>query len=195
MYHLLLGSKSPRRKDILNFFNIPFTTAIPTFDENSIKFDDNPTDYVCQISKGKALSLKPIYPKSCILTADSIVYLEGKVFGKPKDLEEANLMLQRLSGRWHSVFTGITIITANQEFHMAEETKVLFNPLTTEQIKIYHNKLPCLDKAGAYGAQMGAGLIINKIDGCFYNVMGLPINTLRLLFNKIGIDLWDHIRK
>ncbi len=106
MFRLILGSRSPRRKEILSFFNIPFTQAVPGFDEESIKFKENPKDFVCQLSVEKANSLRPFYKSETILTADSIVYCNGKVFGKPKDRAEAFTMLETLSGKWHSVFTG-----------------------------------------------------------------------------------------
>jgi septum formation protein len=194
MFQLVLGSQSPRRKEILSFFDIPFKVSSPTFDEDAVPFNGNPEKFVCFLSKGKADSLSSVYPDGVLLTADTIVYQNGKIFGKPQNEEEAKITLNELSGKWHSVFTGITLQRGNLQLHKAEETRVLFNSLTGEHIKNYLSRCHWNDKAGGYGIQTGGGLLINKIDGCFYNVMGLPINALRDLFFKFGVDLWKHIK-
>lgn len=180
MMRIVLGSTSPRRKEILKYFHLPFQQISPQFNEASIPFNHQPSEYVCQLSKGKADSLAST--TAAILTADTIVYHQDKLYGKPHDKQEAFQMLSELSGNWHSVFTGVTLRKGNREFHQAEETRVLFNPLTPSQIKTYHEALYYSDKAGGYDIRMGGGLIIRKIEGCFYNVMGLPINTVQNLF-------------
>lgn len=194
MFQLILGSQSPRRKEILSFFDIPFKQSISNFDENSIPFKGNPAQYVCQLSKGKADTLKTVYPNAAIIAADTIVYHGESIFGKPRDMEEAFQIISTLSGQWHSVFTGITLQKGHEQFHKSEETKVLFNSLKPDEIRSYLNRYHWEDKAAGYGVQMGGGLLIKKVEGCFYNVMGLPINALRELFQKIGIDLWQHIK-
>lgn len=194
MIRFVLGSQSPRRKEILSIFNLPFEQVSPTFDEETIPFTGNPSEYVCKLSKGKADSLAPALPNATILTADTIVYFHEKIYGKPKNEKEAFQTLSELSGQWHSVFTGITVRTKNQEFHQAEETRVLFNVLTPDKISLYLSKFHWSDKAAGYVIQTGGGLLIRKINGCFYNVMGLPMNTVRELFLQIGIDLWNYIR-
>ncbi len=194
MNSLILGSQSARRKEILNFFALPFQQATPDFDENSIPYQGNPSDYVCALSKGKALSLIAKFPKSIILTADTIVWCEGKVYGKPKNVEEAFQFLSELQGKWHSVFTGVTVCAQNREYHQFEETRVLFNSLTPDEIRHYHTKLHWSDKAGGYAIQMAGGLVVRKIEGCYYNVMGLPINTVRELLKHVGIELWEYLK-
>lgn len=194
MTDIILGSTSPRRKEILKYFHLPFQQISPQFDEDSIPFNNlQPSEYVCQLSKGKADSLASAYPKAAILTADTIVYCQNKLYGKPRDKQEAFQMLSELSGNWHSVFTGVTLRKGNQEFHQAEETRVLLNPLTPSQIRTYHEALHCYDKAGGYAIQKEGGLIICKIEGCFNNVMGLPINTVQNLFLRIGLDFWQYL--
>ena len=195
MLPLVLGSQSPRRKEILGFFDIPFEQISPNFDEEAIPFEGDPEVYVSILSKGKADSLSTVYPNATILTADTIVYREHKVYGKPKDKNDAIRIIGELSGQWHSVYTGLTLWKDNEFFHKVEKTNVLFNTLTLEQIHHYIERCHWADKAGGYGIQTGGGLPINKIDGCYYNVMGLPTNALRELFLKIGIDLWQHIKK
>jgi septum formation protein len=194
MFQLILGSQSPRRKDIMSFFDIPFKVTSPAFDEDSVPFNGDPEKFVACLSKGKADSLSGVFPHAVLLTADTIVYQNGKIYKKPLNAEEAKMTLQDLSGKWHSVFTGITLQQGCEQFHRTEETRVLFNSLTEGNIKDYVKRCHWYDKAGGYGIQTGGGLLINKIDGCFYNVMGLPINSLKDLFFKIGIDLWKHIK-
>lgn len=192
---LILGSQSPRRKEILNFFTLPFIQTSPNYDEDAVPFLGNPIEYVKILSKGKADSLAHQYPKSLILTADTIVYREGKIFGKPKDEEEAYQFLTELEGRWHSVFTGLTLRVKDSDFQEVEETRVLFNPLTEEQMKNYHRILHFVDKAGGYMIQGAGGLIVKRIEGCYYNVMGLPINALHALLKHADIDLWNHLKR
>jgi septum formation protein len=194
MHQLILGSQSPRRKEILSYFSLPFEQVTPDFDEDTVLYSGDPEDYVCTISKSKADSLIPYYPEAIILTADTTVWKDGKNYGKPRSLEEAYQYLTELQGQWHSVFTGVTVRKGKQEFNKAEQTKVLFNPLTPDQIRHYNAKLHWSDKAGGYSIQMGGGLIVRRIEGCYYNAMGFPINTVRELLNHIGIELWDYLK-
>jgi septum formation protein len=194
MTRLILGSGSPRRKEILNFFDIPFEQATSHFDEDSVEFNKDPAEYAICLSRGKARALQEKYPNDIILTADTVVYKSGKIYNKPKDVDEAFQFLTDLQGQWHSVFTAICVVKGNEEYHAWEETKVLFNALSPEEIRHYHKKVHWSDKAGGYAIQMGAGLIVNKIDGCFYNVMGLPINAMRHVLKHFDIELWDFVR-
>lgn len=194
MKQLILGSQSPRRKEILNFFSLPFATFVSNFDEESVSFLGDPIKYVCEIAIGKARSLAVKFPESLILTADTVVYQNGKIYGKPKDPEEAFAAFTELTGRWHSVFTGLALVNGDQLWSTSEETRVLFNLLTPEEIRHYHKKLHWSDKAGGYAIQMGGGLVVKKIDGCYYNVMGLPINSVRQLLLNVDIDLWDYLK-
>jgi septum formation protein len=191
---LILGSQSPRRYEILSYFSLPFEQIAPKFDEDSVHFKGNPVEYVCAISKGKADQLYHLYPQRTILTADTTVYRQGKIYGKPQNEQEAIAALNELNGQWHSVYTGITVRRGHEEFTDAEETRVLFNPLTAKQIEEYHRQLHLYDKAGSYQMQMAGGLIVRKIDGCYYNVVGLPINTVRRLLKQIGIELWEYLK-
>ena len=194
MIHIVLGSQSPRRKEILGSFNLPFTQASSNFNEDSIPFTGNPANFACELSKGKAYALQPLYPKAAILTADTIVYREGKVYGKPANEENAFHTLSTLEGKWHSVFTGVCLLYEKHEYYQVEETTVLFNPLTPEQIRAYLRTSQWCDKAGSYGAQTGGAILIKRIEGCFYNVLGLPINAVRELLQKIGVDLWNYLK-
>lgn len=192
--HLILGSQSPRRFEILSYFSFPFLQVKSNFDEDSIPFTGNPIEYVNQLSKGKAEDLTSQFSDSIILTADTIVYKEEKIYGKPQDPKQAYQYLKELSGDWHSVYTGLTVLYKERVFQNVTETRVLFNRLTDSQIHTYYQKLPYADKAGGYMIQQAGGIIVNKIDGCYYNVMGLPINSLRTLLLHCGIDLWDYLK-
>lgn len=194
MTRLILGSQSPRRKEILSFFSFPFESAISQFDEEAVPFNGNPVDYVGEIAAGKAKALAPRFPDALILTADTTVYKNGKIYGKPTTSEEAFCALSDLVGEWHSVFTGVSLLSGDQFWSTFEETRVLFNPLTPEEIRHYHKKLHWSDKAGGYAIQMAGGLAIKKIEGCYYNAMGLPINSVRQLLLEVNIDLWDYLK-
>lgn len=194
MSRLILGSGSPRRKEILSYFDLPFEQATSNFDEDSIQFHKDPVEYAVALACGKARALREKSPDALILTADTVVYKDGKIYNKPRDAEEAFQFLTELAGQWHSVFTAICVVKGEQEEHAWEETKVLFNPLTPDEIRHYHKKVHWSDKAGGYAIQMGAGLIVNKIEGCFYNVMGLPINAVREVLKKFDLELWDYVK-
>jgi len=191
---LILGSQSPRRKEILSFFSLPFETISPDFDENSIPFQESVPDYVCQIAEGKAKKLAEQHPNSLILTADTTVYRKGKIYGKPNTPEEAFQAFSELAGDWHSVYTGLCLFKDGFFWNNFEETRVLFNPLSHEEIRHYHKMLHWSDKAGGYSIQLAGGLAIKKIDGCYYNVMGLPINSVRKLLLNANIDLWNYLK-
>lgn len=191
---LILGSTSPRRREILNFFSIPFTQVSPDFDEAQVLFKGDPAAFVMEVARQKALCLTERYPSDIILTADTTVYRQNRVFMKPETMEEAHGMLRELCGHEHQVFTGVCVIKGKDCFLDVGETKVLFHNLTDNQIHNYHAHFLPLDKAGGYAIQKGGSLIVKRIEGCYYNIMGLPINTVRQLLLKAGIDLWDHLK-
>lgn len=195
--HLILGSSSPRRKEILSFFTLPFSVKASSFDESSIPFEKDPIVYVKKLAYAKLLEIQKHQKESIILTADTIVYCNEKVYNKPKNEIEAFTALKELQGKWHSVYTALCLYdgTTKKIFDLVEETRVLFNPLTDEQITEYHSNINFLDRAGSYTIEQGAGLIVNKIDGCYYNVLGLPVNALSSLLKEAGIDLLNYMKK
>ena len=191
---LILGSSSPRRGEILNFFSIPFRQVNPDFDETQVIFHGDPAAFAQEVAVRKAKNLMDRYPGEVILTADTVVFLAKRLFLKPETLEEAHGMLNELSGKEHQVFTGVCVATKNTLFSDAEKTSVVFHELTESQIQAYHNHFLPLDKAGGYAIQKGGSLIVKRIEGCYYNIMGLPINTVRRLLLNAGIDLWDYLK-
>ena len=181
---IILGSKSPRRKEILEMTGIPFKVVIEDVAEDVEC--DNYLDYPKLTAKKKGLPLVKSYHDDIIVTADTIVYCDGRILGKPKNKEEAYEMIELLSGRSHIVVTGVYIKTKTQEYNYSVETKVFVSKLSKEEINDYINTSEPYDKAGAYAIQGIFGKYIEKIDGDYYNVMGLPINSI---YEKIKEEL------
>lgn len=191
---LLLGSQSPRRAEILAYFSIPFRQVASDFDEESIAYNGDATQLARQLALSKAKVLAQIYPQETILTADTVVAIDGLSLGKPSSPEEAKEMLTRLCGRWHSVITAVTSYNDGQFFCEDEETRVLCNVLTPEEIHRYMCVHKLEDKAGGYAIQQSGSILIRRIDGCYYNVLGLPINGMRRVLKQADIDLWDYLK-
>ena len=192
---LILGSQSPRRSKILSYFNLHFKQISSDFDESLIPFKGDPNEYVKILSMKKGEALNLLHPTAVILTADTIVYFNGKVYGKPRNLDEAFEYLKQLSGNWHQVFTGLSVFYQNQIYQAVEETQVQLHYLTEKQIEVYHQNHEFADKAGAYMIQGSGGIVVKQIKGCYYNVMGLPINSLVEVLKPAGIDLWEHLKE
>ena len=195
MSNILLGSQSPRRKQILEFFNLPFYQAASHFDEDLIPVNGNPADYAAKLAAAKSEALVSKYPDEIILTADTVVFLNGKIYNKPRDLDEGARFLRELGGHWHAVHTALHLRHNDKSFANGEETKLKFHRLTDVQIATFHNYVDVLDKAGGYAIEGCGQLILEKMEGCYYNVLGLPVNALSRLLSKIGIDLWQYMRR
>jgi septum formation protein len=192
---VILGSGSPRRKEILEFFTLPFIQIAPDMDEESIPFKGDPIAYGQTIALEKARILSTKYPDSLLITADTVVYLNGQVFLKPTDRKQAFSMLRALAGKEHQVFTAVCVAKGKSEWVATEETKVSIENLSDEEIRAFIEAFQPFDKAGSYAIQKGGSLIVKRIEGCYYNVMGLPVQTLRRQLLKAGMDLWDFLPK
>lgn len=190
---IILGSTSPRRRQILGYFTLPFTAVAPPFDEATHPFTGDPTDYVMQLAKAKALSLLPHHRDSLIISADTTVYQDGRVYEKPADPQEAFNSLTKLAGRWHSVFTAISIVHGEHQLTDVEETRVRFHPITPLMAHRYQKAVHSFDKAGGYAIQGAGQLIIERIEGSDSNVMGLPLPLLQRMLLSFGVDLWDYL--
>ena len=173
---LVLASKSPRRSEILTNAGIDFTIRVADADE-TIAEGTNPEDAVVMLAARKAMAVER-NKDEIILGADTVVVLDNKILGKPKDREDAFNMLKSLSGRVHSVFTGVCAISDKGSITFAEETKVEFYPLSDKEINDYIDTKECDDKAGAYGIQGLASKFIKGINGDYFNVVGLPISSI-----------------
>lgn len=192
---LILASTSPRRKEILEFFSVPFKQFSPPFDENTISYEGDPKSYVSKLSHGKALSASKENPNQIVIAADTVVYFDGEVLEKPKNKEHAFEMLKKLQGNWHQVYTAVSVIHNEHSITDYDETNILFKDCSDSEIKNYIDKLSPLDKAGSYAIQGCGNIMIEKLDGCFYNTMGLPINVLERALKVIGFSLWDFLKK
>jgi septum formation protein len=192
---LVLASSSPRRAEILRYFSLPFRQHPSDFDESTIVFNQDPESYVKKLAQKKAALVADAFPQNIILAADTIVYFNNKVYNKPKTQKEAFTMLLELSNQWHVVMTAVAVYKKDISYCALEKSYVLFNPLTEEQIRLYHKSDPCLDKAGGYGIQGSGSILVNRIIGCYYNIMGLPINIVKDLLSKMQVDLWHYLKK
>jgi len=188
---IILGSKSPRRQEIIKFLSIPHIVASSPFDERTVPFQGDAEEYVRIIAEKKGEALVSKFPDEVIVTADTIVLLDGKILLKLENDGNGKEMLAALSGTTHDVITGVAIRKGDRVKSGVETTRVHFNPLTEKEIAVYLKGMHGRDKAGGYGAQEMGSLLIKGIEGCFYNVIGLPVNTLRKLLGQFGIDLWD----
>jgi len=179
-YNVYLASGSPRRKELMEALGIPFRVkTIKDIDENyPSDADGENIAKIISLNKANAY-LSEMESSDLIITADTIVYANHRVYGKPRDTAEAKQMLKDLSGRTHSVITGVTIVTLQKRNTFAMQSEVTFDNLSDQEIDYYIKKYQPFDKAGAYGIQEWIGMIgVKSLNGCFFNVMGLPIQRL-----------------
>ncbi len=180
---IILASQSPRRKQLLEWAEIPFEIMVQPTDE-SFPPDMPVPDVPVHIAREKALAVRKKYTSlhdddNIIIAADTVVVLGNTIIGKPKDREDALSILARLAGNKHQVITGVVLLKGEREIAFADTTDVWFHPLTAEQIAFYVDKYQPYDKAGAYAIQEWIGVIgIRSIQGDFYNVMGLPVSRV-----------------
>ena len=186
---LILASQSPRRKELLGLFHIPFTVRVADIDE-TMDGTKAPYDEVARVSRLKALAV-PREAEDVVIAADTIVVCQGKVLGKPHTEDEAVQMLALLSGRDHQVMTGMTVIAGNEMQSITEVTDIHFRPLSQKEIAAYVATGEPMDKAGSYGIQGGAALFCDKMVGDYYNVMGLPVCRLWQMLCDIAPQLME----
>ena len=178
-YKIILASKSPRRAEILRMIGVNFKVA-----PSKIKEEINPkieqNEIAINISKAKAETISHKYPNDIIIGADTIVVFNAEIFGKPKDKNESKKMLKALSGNSHKVITGVTIMNKKLGIlkTFSEITEVFVQKIPTEQIEFYVKNYNTLNKSGSYGIQEWFSVWIKRINGCYYNVMGLPVSKL-----------------
>ena len=186
---IILASQSPRRRELLERMGVrDFRIVTPDIDEHMDR-DLPPQELVGRISLEKALAVQEQEGNSpIIIAADTVVALDGAVLGKPADQLEAFKMLSTLSGCRHQVYTGVTVLRGEERYTVSEETTVSFRELTSEEIDRYIATGEPMDKAGAYGIQGYGALLVEGIQGDYYNVMGLPVCRLGCLLRQLGVD-------
>ena len=179
-YNVVLASNSPRRKELLQRLGIPFKVRTLFGIDESYPDTLRGEDIVRYISRNKANAYRSsMGPDELLITAATIVYLQGEVMGKPHDADDARRMLRALAGQVHQVITGVTIITANDMENFAVTSQVKFSDLSDDEINYYVDRYLPLDKAGAYGIQEWIGLVaVEELRGSYFNVVGLPIQRL-----------------
>ncbi|MCD6587371.1 MAG: septum formation inhibitor Maf [Candidatus Fermentibacteraceae bacterium] len=173
---LVLASRSPRRTEILKLAGIPHRVYPSTVEEKQM--DGLPADIVVHWARAKAVNVASNFPDFPVLGADTMVYQDSILLGKPTNTQQAFEMLSSLSGRWHTVYGGVALAWHSREiaFAFSESTRVKFRELSESEIKAYITTGEPMDKAGAYGIQGIGCVLVEKVEGCYFNVMGLPVS-------------------
>ena len=181
---LILASGSPRRRELLDLMGLTYTVETPDVDES---FSGRPSETVMEISRRKAAAVAARHSDSNIIAADTLVFADGAL-GKPHTPERAKEMLRSLAGNWHHVYTGITVINtrSGRILRNVDKTRVHLVPMTEQEIDAYVATGEPLDKAGAYGIQGMGGMFVDRIDGSYSNVVGLPMSMLRIMLAQVG---------
>ena len=194
---IILASNSPRRKILLKRLGLQFKVVPADIDETQISTKIKPKKYCILLAKLKTEKISFKYPKSLILCADTIVVIKNKILNKPRNKNEAQEMLNSLSNNLHEVHTGVCIINIEKNIYhsFCDTSKVEFNKLTEEEISYYIENFKPFDKAGAYGIQDWSSVFVKKINGCYDNIVGLPISKLYHELKKINTNLLDSILK
>ena len=182
---LILASASPRRRQLLSMLDYEFEVVASRSDE-SLPPETGPAEAARLLARRKARAVADLYPDAVVVGADTMVVCGDRILGKPADEADAARMLSMLSGRSHRVLTGLCVLGGGREQTAVEETGVYFIPLTAEAVAAYVATGEPLDKAGAYAIQGGAGKFVRRIEGCYYNVGGLPLATLDRMLTAAG---------
>lgn len=189
---IILASGSPRRRELMEMLCAEDLEIIPAKGEEKAHPELPPDELVMELSRCKAAEVAAVQSAdddAVVIGADTVVVLDGAVLGKPKDADDARRMLRALSGRSHTVFTGVTVIRGARTLRCAERTEVYFRPLSDGEIDRYIATGEPMDKAGAYGAQGYASLFVERLEGDFFNVMGLPLCALGKLLKQLDVKL------
>lgn len=178
-YRLILGSASPRRQELLKSLGFAFDVS-PTHADESFPLDLEAQDIPLFLAKKKADAFERVLkPDEMLITSDTVVWCEGKIYNKPAHFDEGKVMLTELGGKMHEVFTAVCLTSTSKQVLFYDTSRVYFKPFTDDEIEYYLNHFKPYDKAGAYGVQDWLGYTgIDKIEGSFYNVMGLPLKKL-----------------
>jgi len=188
MANIVLASASPRRQELLRRIGITdFTVRVPQVEE-SYPEDLSPEEIVTYISREKSLAV-PSEDNEIVITADTMVFLGRQRLGKPRDEAHALAMLTALQGRQHTVCTGVTVRQGKRVLSRAQSTRVFFRPAAESELRAYIAGGEPMDKAGAYGVQGQGALLVERIDGDFFNVMGLPVVLLEQMLAEFGVYL------
>ncbi len=191
----ILASASPRRKEILSNLGLKFHIDPSHLQEPPRRSDEGPSGYVVRLARLKAKETAGQHASALIISADTVVVLGKLLLGKPSSRDEASAILSRLSGRWHEVWSGLCLYDCekSRSRSIASCSRVHFRTLTPFDIEWYLNTGEYRDKAGAYAVQGHAALFIDRIEGCYFNIVGFPVSAFEILCRKSGIRLQDHL--
>jgi septum formation protein len=190
MSKLILASASPRRQELLSQLGIPFTVLPADIDERP-RAGEWPRDYVMRMSQTKAEEVARQCPDAWIVGADTIVTIDHRILGKPRNTADAAAMLTLLSGRVHTIMTGLALVRQDQSYEVLEtvSTRVYFRTLSEADISAYVATDEPFDKAGAYAIQGFAGAFVERYEGCYTNAVGLPVKRTAALLQGAGFDI------
>ena len=188
--NIVLASGSPRRRELLNMIGLSGFTVIPDLTDEEVPQGLSPEQVVCHIALQKAKNVS----QSCgagdiVIAADTLVYLDGKLLGKPDCAEDAAKMLRALSGKRHTVYTGLALLKDGAQNIGSEATDVFFRDIAEAEIQAYVSTGEPMDKAGAYAAQGRGAIFVERVEGDFFNVMGLPLCRLFIMLRDFGVAL------
>ena len=189
---IILASKSPRRKQLLSMMGLDFTVQTADIDE-TMDPSQSPSHEVAAVSARKAEKIAQEHPQDIIVSADTIVVIDGKILGKPKDEEDAARMLRMLSGRTHTVYTGLTVHANGESKTQVVGTDVTFRDLSSAEIAAYIETNEPMDKAGSYGIQGYGSMFVSHLDGDYFCVMGLPVCTLSGMLRDAGVEILGNL--
>ncbi len=186
---VILASASPRRKELMEMLGIRNLKIRPARGEERPPAGAGPEELVLALASAKAEEVAGLYAleEDVVVAADTVVWIDGRVLGKPHSRQEAAAMLRRLSGRTHQVYTGVCVLKGGRGLSRCERSSVRFRPLSEEEIAAYVATGEPMDKAGAYGAQGLGALFVERIEGDFFNVMGLPLCSLGQMLKQQGV--------
>src|SRR5690554_5852914 len=192
-HRLILASASPRRRELLRMLGLDFEILVSNAEESKGELPDSPGEQVIELAARKAGEIAGLHPDALVIAADTIVVAEKQILDKPGDEEDARRMLSFLSGRWHEVYTGVALVKAAEKKRLVdyERTRVKFRPLSREEIDRYIRSGEPMDKAGAYGIQGLGAVLVERIEGCFFNVVGLPLAKLTLMLKEFGLEVLE----
>ncbi len=187
MKRFIVASASPRRREILENAGYTFE-IIPSDADETVEHGLSPEQTVCELSRRKALSVLSANPDAVVFGCDTVVALDGQILGKPENDEDAKRMLRTLSGRRHTVSTGVCIADGNNVKTFFNTTEVEFYPLSEETVESYVSTGECSDKAGAYGIQGYGRVLVKEISGDYFSVMGLPVSQTARVLRDFGVE-------
>ncbi len=190
---IILASTSPRRKELAGTMGLDFEIVPSNYEEDMNK-KIPPKDLVIEFSHGKASDVAKKYNEGIVIGVDTIVVFKDKMLGKPKDRKHAFQMLKGLSGKTHEVYSGVCLIDCKTKKIIKdfEVTKVFFRKITDDEINKYLDTGEYIGKAGAYAIQGLASIFVKKIEGCYFNIMGLPVYNLNQNLKKMGVNIFDY---